>query len=75
MLETPIEKQPEAPFVKEILNIYHACLNMEEINLRGAKPAQDFLKEHFGGWSWNSEKNMTPQEIVVNLVSCVSSAI
>jgi len=75
MLETPIEKQPEAPFVKDILNIYQSCLNMDEINSRGAQPAKKFLKKHFGGWSWNSDKTMTPQELVQTAHSLGSPAI
>ena len=48
---------------------------MNEINSRGAQPAQDFIEQHFGGWSWTSENTMTAQQLVQTAHSLGSPAI
>ena len=46
------------PFEKELKSIYEACLNEDEINSRGAEPATKWIKENFGGWSWQRDTNL-----------------
>lgn len=40
------------PFERQLRRIYNACLKIDEIDKRGAQPAQSFINKHFGGWSW-----------------------
>ena len=52
LLENEIDEQT-VPFEKELRRIYKACLDVDQINEKGAQPAKDFINEKFGGWSWN----------------------
>ena len=31
------------------------CMNLDEVNERGASPAQAFIKDNFGGWAWDAD--------------------
>ena len=30
-------------------------MNLDEVNERGASPAQAFIKDNFGGWAWDAD--------------------
>ena len=62
ILEAPID--PEVPFSGQLKRIYEACMDMDEINALGAQPAQDYIEDNFGGWSWERDSSLDYNTLV-----------
>ena len=45
ILDSPID--PTVPFSAQLKRIYEACMDMDEINEKGARPAQKYIKARF----------------------------
>ena len=41
------------PYGANLRRIYEACMDTEEVDQQGAKPAQAFITDNFSGWSWD----------------------
>jgi len=62
ILEAPIDTN--VPFSGQLKRIYEACMDMDEINARGATPAIDYINTNFGGWSWDRQSPAPYPELV-----------
>jgi hypothetical protein len=58
----------KVPLSGPLRRIYNACLDVDEINARGAVPAQEFIQKHYGGWAWQIEKPMKFQVIIFSIL-------
>ena len=55
ILETDDQTSNKIPYGDNLRRIFDSCMNLDEVNERGASPAQAFIKDNFGGWAWDAD--------------------
>ena len=55
------------PYGKNLRRIYDACMDTDEVDEQGARPAQAFIKDNFSGWSWDREDGPIPFNEIVGI--------
>ena len=50
------EDPSNVPYGANLRRIYDACMDTEEVDQQGARPAQAFITDNFSGWSWDRKE-------------------
>jgi len=55
------------PYGANLRRIYEACMDTEEVDQQGARPAQAFITDNFAGWSWDRKNGPIPFPKIVEI--------